>query len=811
MTKDYLVECLEGKFTSCTGCGACSNICPTDAIRLEENEKGFLISQIDEQKCINCNRCADICPQLHLKKRNPESNNFYGVYADEKTRNNSSSGGAFRIFAEKIIDIGGVVVGAAISIDNAVLHEIITTKKELLRLQKSKYVQSNTGKTFRMIKEYLENKTPVLFSGCPCQVAGLYAYLNKEYSDLYTIDILCSGVPSAKMLRDYFNESMHGSKVVFYDFCSKVNGWDGKNLTVVLENGAQLNTKIFGDIRNNSYEEAFHNTLSQNTVCEKCFYRTASRQGDITIGDFWGVENYFPDIDYKNGVSVIFVNNEKGIKLFGMSKKSMAWVAKTSIKAIEKYNPLEPNQVNPITKERFNLLYPSHNFTESVEQSLYNKYDIGLVGNYNGLNYGAELCYWALYRYLTDNHISVLMIGPPATAPYFPLKGAVPSLFANNPYPSYALSDIYDSKKEMVELNLKCKSFIVGSDQVFNYDMYNSMGKIYTLDWVQDNHPKIAYGASFGYNYFTGKEYDRAEMMYGLQKFDYISTREGSGIYLLKDIFGVNIEEKKVDSVLDPVFLIDKTVYKKTFVSEHSQDSRYLFVYILDSTSEKERELKKCSRKLDIDLRIIVDADINNKKQFQNIDMQIGASIEEWLSGIFYSEYVITDSFHGMCFAIIFNKPFLVIVNHARGAERFDALLSKLGLLERKIEGISEKQPIDDLLLKPIDYEKVNQIIDAEIDRSETWLFDVLKLSSRKLKSFSTADILKNELQGFDKAEVDKLQKEINVLNDRLIYLENTALVVDNKKLHDAWVSFFRIGIKNTVVCYLKKLFRRGN
>lgn len=293
----------------CTGCGACVSVCPVNALSLQQDELGYYRSTIEYEKCVDCGKCSQICPALSLPKNNnrKDPSCYEFIAADQEVLNRSSSGGIFPLMANESFRRNGYVVGAAWTDNFAVEHIIIDTPKDLYKLQKSKYLQSYLGDIFKKVKNLVEEGKFVLFSGCPCQVTGLKAYLGREYENLLMVDLLCGNSPSSMFFKKYIDERFPVG-LEKYEFRHKAQGWnwDCVNVTVtgkdfVLRGGRQDN-----------YQRVYHNHTMCAPHCENCRYQSLPRFGDITIGDFWGIGGKDSSIDTSKGVSVILCNNEKG-------------------------------------------------------------------------------------------------------------------------------------------------------------------------------------------------------------------------------------------------------------------------------------------------------------------------------------------------------------------------------------------------------------------------------------------------------------------------------------------------------------------
>lgn len=310
---------------SCCGCGACMNVCPKGAIEMREDPAGFKFPHIDTSKCIECGLCLKVC-----KFENPELVYPRAAYIcqlkDENTLALSTSGGAFRAMAEKIIERGGVVFGCAYTEnkDGLVPTTIaVDNIEELPKLSGSKYVQSEMGFAYKKAKGFLDKGRLVLFSGTPCHISGLYSYLGKPYDNLYTTDLICHGVPNLKMFQSELLriEKKYKSKVKSFCFRDKrIAAWGKYKYSFELENGEAHN----GILYDSAYIDLFLKGEIIRDSCTKCPYARPERVSDITIGDAWGAGKVHADLDsarggdfnFSKGLSLVAVNTGKGEALF---------------------------------------------------------------------------------------------------------------------------------------------------------------------------------------------------------------------------------------------------------------------------------------------------------------------------------------------------------------------------------------------------------------------------------------------------------------------------------------------------------------
>lgn len=292
----------------CVGCRSCEQVCPKKCVNIKENAEGFLYPEITANKCIECGLCIGHCPAEKVKLHTPLKT--YGLKNKNKDRiMDSASGGASDLIAQYIVSNGGIVFGCAYTSELEVKHIIIDKSKELHRIQSSKYVQSDTGNCYTKAKEYLKSGKTVLFTGTPCQIAGLYSFLGKDYENLYTLDLICHGVPSPGFLKKYFEytEKKLKEKIIKYNFRSKAKrGW-GKHYLIE----TKTKTKS-GNFSLDKYGKHFDAGDCYRECCYKCGFASTNRVSDITVGDFWGIQKSNAEFFSENGVSSLIVNTAKG-------------------------------------------------------------------------------------------------------------------------------------------------------------------------------------------------------------------------------------------------------------------------------------------------------------------------------------------------------------------------------------------------------------------------------------------------------------------------------------------------------------------
>lgn len=298
--------------SKCSGCYACLNICPKRCISMKVDEEGFWYPVIDKEKCIKCNMCEKVCSIYNeLNTISDEIIAYACKNKNEKIRKASSSGGIFSLLCEQVTKNGGVVFGAAFNENFEVEHIYAETLQECSKFRESKYVQSKIGNTYKQVKEFLEDGRLVLFSGTPCQISSLDLFLmKKKYDNLIMVDIACHGVPSPLVYKKYIQllEEKNQSKISKVSFRNKITGWKNYSVKFDLINGNSINEIGY----NNIYMKGFLSDIYLRPSCYECRSKKPISSADITLADYWGIENIHKDFDDDRGVSLVLANTQKG-------------------------------------------------------------------------------------------------------------------------------------------------------------------------------------------------------------------------------------------------------------------------------------------------------------------------------------------------------------------------------------------------------------------------------------------------------------------------------------------------------------------
>ena len=293
---------------NCCGCNACGDICPKQAISFKFDNEGFWYPEVDMQKCIDCGMCEKVCPCLNVKEAKQPIRVFAAINPNEGIRMTSSSGGVFWMLVERIIGDGGVVFGAAFDNEWMVCHSSAESLGEAKEFRGSKYVQSRVNGCYKQVQDALKQGRKVLFSGTACQISALKEYIRKDYDNLFTVDVVCHGVPSPGIWNDYIKTLASSKTIKSINFRDKRTGWRNYVFSVQFSDGSELKESH----NKNLYMIGFLHDLYLRPSCHSCKFKACSCGSDITLGDFWGIEKLVPEIDDNRGVSIVLINTPKG-------------------------------------------------------------------------------------------------------------------------------------------------------------------------------------------------------------------------------------------------------------------------------------------------------------------------------------------------------------------------------------------------------------------------------------------------------------------------------------------------------------------
>lgn len=355
-----------GNIRECSGCYACYSVCGHKAIEMKADENGFIIPVKIKDRCVDCGLCEKVCPIVHPAYPNAAQPSAFAAY-DPKERKKSSSGGLFYTIARRVINNNGVVFGAAFDSEMHLRHIGVKTIEGLRQLRGSKYVQSHIEEVFREVRRFLKENRQVYFVGTPCQVAGLKAFLMRDYENLLTSDLVCHGVPSQQLFEKHIRllSEQENSRVNGYSF-RDTRYWVTRE-EVSFENG---HTAVKYDGNTSPYLYAFGRGYSFRDCCFDCKFAHIPRQGDITLADYWGVGRYHPEVDDRGGVSMVLINSEKGERIWKDIRGCLKY-RESDVESCKRYNPnLVRPTAEPEERRHFLTMLKSKPYAAVAEEML---------------------------------------------------------------------------------------------------------------------------------------------------------------------------------------------------------------------------------------------------------------------------------------------------------------------------------------------------------------------------------------------------------------------------------------------------------
>lgn len=730
MENIYQISQTESK---CTGCGACMNVCPHGAIRMVARDGYFVYPEIDVKLCNKCGLCLKKCPSAPPAqpgmKTDGDFPKIYGGYVqDETIRKESSSGGVFTVLAEYMLKRGGVVCGAAFATRGTeVLHIIVDKRSELPRLRGSKYVQSSIGMVYRELLELLKKGKSVLFIGTPCQVAALKSVVsaNKWQEQLLTVDLLCAGAPPQKLFTQFVNAVTGGQAETAHDIKMRdktSSGWHDCTQTLTYQGGVYRSHKL-----QNPYFRVMKARLSARKSCWNCRYAQIPRQGDFSLGDLWGVAETALHITDEKGVSAICINNEKASQILQEIRPSLALLERVEIDAVGATNNLRVHCYPHPNYERFwDYLRGGGDFISAVEKFTTLADGIAILNFHDSRgNYGSALTGFAMQEIIRK------MVG------FAPVHISLWDGFKEE------ISDLRDFTKENILETRPCwsdsllrnynkyfQTFIVGPDVVWkNCGYFGNFNKFF-LDFVEFSKNIASYAPSFKTKTMTDFVVGKGEVEVSpeqilerkrlLKRFTHISVREDFGVDICRDIFDVNAE-----LVLDPTLLLDAEDYMKLmrFASEEIT-SETIVTYFLNRSNISSGVVEALEDGRPVK-NMVSGGDYSDLYRGQGLH-RTGVKMADWLRLIHDCKCLATDSYHGMIFAIVFRKPF-ILIRHSKESltvsYKLDSLLKLLGIENRFADS---KADFERLLATEMDWVTIERNLAKWREKSENYLAKVL-------------------------------------------------------------------------------------
>lgn len=657
---------------------------------------------------------------------------YYAVKADSSIRENASAGGIVPVLVKHVLKNGGYVCGAAWEEGLTVRHILTNDLQVATKIYGIKYVESQTEGIYESIRNLLERKECVLFIGTPCHIYELEKFLDRQYENLYLVDFLCHGVTKSEILKKYIKEKFGNEEVKEVLFNDKeIYRWS-HSITIKFKNGKIYREAADKDIFLDLYQKGY---ILNNCCGASCRYNVRKRHSDITLGNLWAIgeidANEGTDWFDNTGTSLIRINSGKGENLITTIRSELLLlepIQELYVKRSENLNI--PFLFDKQKKEIFAAKIKKISFLRAYDSVVKGKKDIALLGVWNGANYGAMVSAYALYELLEDLGYSVEFID--TVFSYGNRKDEVLKYIIDR----CDVSVKYQSIEEMTELNNRFNIFMVGSDQCWNSSLNELYNNAFYLPFVFHNKKKISYATSLGDDRLIS---NRGLAQLYLREFDAISVREKKSTDLLQNILG----KGTVQCLLDPILMRNPMEYiEEAKKCNPMSKEKYCFVYLLDIKRDTLDMVESLvPKQAGMDIVKCLGLDYTNVYDMDITDFRVNISAYEFVSGFVHSEFVITDSYHGMCMAILLNKPFRVIINEGRGRGRFDSLFGILGLQECAVE---YGKPDRGKAYGEIIWSEVNKRIAEWKEKSLFWLKQSLNCS--KDENFSEHDYLKQQL-----------------------------------------------------------------
>lgn len=644
---------------------------------MQADDEGFIRAEVNAEACIHCGLCNKVCPVGEGKERGAvEPLAAYVAWnGNEAELRLSSSGGIFSVLAQRTLQSGGVVCGAVYDEKGNIFHSFAEDEAGLERMRGSKYVQSAMRDCYPKVKEYLQAGRQVLFTGVPCQVAGLHAYLGKAEANLLTMEILCEGAPSPGALALHLRQQCPDlAEIDSLSFRDKSFGWT-QTLVVNYRTAAGEKKRFVAPAAQDAYIRVMFAAISQGRNCYACRFREGRSGADITIGDMWAIGIAAPEIKPTYGASTVLLNTAKGAAVYAEVQAQLGCNKKVPYltSGINNAYLYRAPKIEPAARAAFYEGYKAGKpMEESAQKAIQLSNRIAILNHAGHCSYGSNLTAYALQEYLRrQGHDTRIVSLRPFRSPY-------PETI--KPYLSFISSVLRWTKhcygpSDCATLNRDFETFIVGSDQVFRYPrpwIRRCAEPTFYLEFAAQGKRRVAYAASFGLSTYQGPPRLVRRFYKALRDFDAVSVRERQGLDILRERFDFT----EAHAVLEPVFLLEQKDWQRfSQASAVVKKAPYWVKFFFFNASLAEAPVKTCAAAYQCDTR-----DLIKEKP----------DVMTWLRITEEADFIVTDSFHMMCFAIIFRRRFAIISSEAHGKARLLDLLTTLGLQHRLIDTDTE-------------------------------------------------------------------------------------------------------------------------
>lgn len=767
----------------CCGCTACISVCKVGAIAMCVDEEGFLQPKVDNGKCVHCKRCETVCPVNNA--RIPVCPICYIAKSPhEDILKGSASGGVFSELAIPVLNAGGCVVGCVMDmLRKKAVHTLIEDAGSLPQMQGSKYIQSEMGDAFLFAKQQLDRGRKVLFSGTPCQVDGFKRYVGHENDNLLCVEVVCHGVGSSKIFQQFLGEleRSRGAAVTSVRFRDKQICTSGSSFVVEFDgpSGDRFVAPAYG----NAYGKAFMQRLCLRRSCDHCPSKHGLSGADITIGDYWGGNLFHDDFDQANGASFVATwtkNGERALHDAALILKESHWGWAIAMNPSLYRSGVSDEQ----RRAMFFTLCQSSSVEDAVRKSLagtehghvvrrlsdyicsginrilgrrstkdsevlYSRVGIKTVARTMLLtNYGSFFQHYALRKLIRSfGYVPFrLDMGDSLRHELFdwlmPIrclrlklrallglhKGLVDSVAVRDIITRWSF--ISDYKKLIGSLFEKDTPFVyayvAGGDSIW----FGTDPSAFLMN-APRGVPRLSYAASSAWDKVASSMDWRSVVKRAVKHFAAISVREQYGVNIIKEI----APEANVARVVDPVFHLCKDELMAMAGTKRMLRSSTVFAYLVNIYSKEDANVDSLvglSNSMSADLKIV---GVQNAGKYIPHSYRVRPSPSQFLRYIIDAEWIVTNSFHGLVFALILHKPFAFVeqrsVRYGNHNLRQQELLQTYGLCDHIVGTRFSKEDIEAVLKKQVDWEIIQEQLDANVAYSREWLQNNLDMAAR--------------------------------------------------------------------------------